>query len=205
MTQRTISHAVFLAAFVAASPAQMRAQSDAPSGRPAIGVYLGLIYEASSFDSKSARVLEGESGRIGLLVGRWSVGYVGKRISNSSGVVVIQPGQAPITSSLHVQGAEVGFLVPNRWPVRPSVHVTVGRGEVETRQRSGLSSVSLGRASTPVIEPAVGIGVSLLRVFRAEGRVGVRLGRDVRLESEEIATSGVVASVTVSLGWMGAW
>ncbi len=204
--------ALLCAILGAGAPALTSAQSASSRGRPALGIYAGLVSEVGRFDGQRVTAAEAESGRIGVFIGRWSVGLSGKTLQRS--VVAFSPGAAPEVSKLQVSGIEVGRLFRRVGPLQLAGFTTVGRGRVSVWTPGtppinpggpSTPSRSLGSSSTMLIEPAVSVGAALGPVFRIDVRAGARLGGSATVAGRSIGTSGGFVGVTWALGWLGDW
>lgn len=208
----SIARLSLLCSILGVGPTLTSAQSASSRGRPALGIYAGLVSEVGQFDRQRVTAAEEESGRIGVLIGRWSVGLSGKTLQRS--VVAFSPGAEPEVSKLQVSGIEVGRLFRRVGPIQLAGFATVGRGRVSVSTPGRLPvnpggpstpSRSLGSSSSMLIEPAVSVGVALGPVFRIDARAGARLGGSANVAGRSIGTSGGFVGVTWALGWLGDW
>ena len=186
-------------AMILLSPAFLHAQRVPP-----LGFYLGFISEETRFDGGRANAREAESGHIGVYVGRWSVGAVGKSLGRS--YILVSPGTSTSTADLEIAGLEVGRVFRTGSYLQPMAHLLVGQASVERRvfvngQLPGTSSAE----RTPVVELSGGIGVPVWRVARFETRAGVRLGGRVSFDTVAYSTSAIFLQARTNAGWLGAW
>ena len=187
-----------------AASASVGAQPASISRRPGLGLYAGLVSEMGRFDGGNVNAAEEESGHIGVFVGRWSLGYTSKLLSQS--VVVLQPGAPIRITNLQVSGMEVGRLLRRRGPLQLAGFATVGRGRVKAAiGSSGASTAPTVSGTTFLIEPAVSAGVALGPILHVDVRAGVRLGGSVNVSGQSIGTSGGFVGLTWALGWLGDW
>jgi hypothetical protein len=168
------------------------AEAQEPNEPPArrYGAYVGTVIEETKLASTPVTSNYSSTVRIGLVLGPWSVGYVEKSLS--SGIWYLPRGMT-------LRGLEVGRMLDHWWIVQPSAQLTMG-----------TAAVSSERSKVPVIEPSVVLGTSIWPtrpIFRIEGRVGLRISGRAKFDdlTNDVSTSGLFASYTMTIGWHGDW